>query len=456
MGWERKRGKLAEFNRFVRGARRGRVLASSVGDVAPLRAASATSSRSTPTPSCPRTRRRCWSARWPIRSTAPSTTRCAAGGRAGYGILQPRVGVSLPSAHRSPLRRDPLRPPRRRPLHHRGLRRVPGPLRRGQLHRQGHLRRRRFERATHGRFPENTLLSHDLIEGSYARAGLATDITVYDDYPARYLTFTRRKHRWIRGDWQLLPWLRRACPGPTGRSRTGCRCSRAGRSSTTSAAAPSSSPSSPSWSPAGPFSPARRSRWTAARPRAPSPPRGSSRSCWRCSARRSTRSWRAYYAAVGQDAVTSAQQVALAIVFLPHQAWVSADAIVRTLWRLFVSRRQLLEWQTASQAERVAGRIGAATSGARCGRPCARRRGAPRLAGVRSSMARAWHGRPSTGLAARRLRCCRSPLLWVLAPWLAARAQRARGAPRAPAAPARAPAGAFATRCCTGASSIAS
>src|SRR5690606_39091183 len=65
------------------------------------------------------------------------------------------------------------------------------------------------------------------------------------------------------------------------------------------------------------------------------------------------KSWRAYYGAVGRDAVTSAKQVALAVAFLPHQAWVSVDAILRTLWRLFVSRRALLEWQTASQTERV-------------------------------------------------------------------------------------------------------
>ena len=55
------------------------------------------------------------------------------------------------------------------------------------------------------------------------------------------------------------------------------------------------------------------------------------------------KSWRAYYGAVGRDALTSAQQVGLAIAFLPHQAWVSADAILRTLWRLFVTRRKLLE-----------------------------------------------------------------------------------------------------------------
>ncbi|MDQ3605137.1 MAG: hypothetical protein M3418_02955, partial [Gemmatimonadota bacterium] len=66
------------------------------------------------------------------------------------------------------------------------------------------------------------------------------------------------------------------------------------------------------------------------------------------------KSWRAYYAAVGRDAATSAQQVALAIAFLPHQAWVSADAIMRTLWRLFVTQRHLLEWRTASSVERGA------------------------------------------------------------------------------------------------------
>src|SRR5690606_30646309 len=73
------------------------------------------------------------------------------------------------------------------------------------------------------------------------------------------------------------------------------------------------------------------------------------------------KSWRAYYRQVLGDAATSAQQVALAIVFLPHQAWVSVDAIGRTLWRLFVSRRNLLEWQAALQTERsVAGTAGEA------------------------------------------------------------------------------------------------
>ncbi len=62
------------------------------------------------------------------------------------------------------------------------------------------------------RVPENALLSHDLFEGFYARAGLCTDIHLVDDYPAQYLAFAARQHRWVRGDWQILRWLWRTVP----------------------------------------------------------------------------------------------------------------------------------------------------------------------------------------------------------------------------------------------------
>ena len=64
-----------------------------------------------------------------------------------------------------------------------------------------------FERSLAGQVRENTLLSHDLFEGIYGRAALVTDIVLYEEYPARYLVYARRLRRWIRGDWQLLPWL---------------------------------------------------------------------------------------------------------------------------------------------------------------------------------------------------------------------------------------------------------
>ena len=71
-----------------------------------------------------------------------------------------------------------------------------------------------FEQALKGRFPENRILSHDLIEGCYARAGLLSDVQLYEEYPSRYSADVSRRHRWIRGDWQLLRWLLPGVPGP--------------------------------------------------------------------------------------------------------------------------------------------------------------------------------------------------------------------------------------------------
>ena len=70
-----------------------------------------------------------------------------------------------------------------------------------------------FEAALAGRVPDSTMLSHDLFEGSFARAGLASDVEVVEDFPTRYDVDALRHHRWARGDWQLLPWLFGRGPG---------------------------------------------------------------------------------------------------------------------------------------------------------------------------------------------------------------------------------------------------
>ena len=80
-----------------------------------------------------------------------------------------------------------------------------------------------FEQAVGNTFPENHILSHDLIEGAYARCGLVTDIELLDDFPASYLVFARREHRWARGDWQILPWLMPRVPAPNAAARSGDR-----------------------------------------------------------------------------------------------------------------------------------------------------------------------------------------------------------------------------------------
>ena len=64
-----------------------------------------------------------------------------------------------------------------------------------------------FEAALAGKIPENAMLSHDLFEGVFARAALVTDIEVVEEYPERYGVAAARQHRWVRGDWQLLPWM---------------------------------------------------------------------------------------------------------------------------------------------------------------------------------------------------------------------------------------------------------
>jgi cyclic beta-1,2-glucan synthetase len=64
-----------------------------------------------------------------------------------------------------------------------------------------------FEKGLKGRIPENKILSHDLLEGLFTQVGYVSDAIFIDTFPSNYITFANRLHRWIRGDWQLIPWL---------------------------------------------------------------------------------------------------------------------------------------------------------------------------------------------------------------------------------------------------------
>ncbi len=350
MGWERKRGKLAQFNQFIRGGAR-EAFTTVIGDVAPLEHVRYVITLDSDTVLPPDAAAELiGTIAHPLNRAVHDPVR----GRVvrGYGILQPRVGVSLPSAHRSRFASIYSGHPGVDPYTTAVSDVYQDLYREGSYTGKGIYDVDAFEAATHGRFPENALLSHDLIEGSYARAGLASDITVYDDYPSHYLTFTRRKHRWIRGDWQLIGWLTPNVWGPGGREPN--RLSILSRwkifdnlrRSTVEIAQLAFILAGWLVLPGSPL------RWTLLGLAAIATP-------WVLSILFATlrppldRSWRTYYASVGRDAVRSLQQFALAVVFLPHQAWVSADAIVRTLWRVGVSRRKLLEWQTASGVEQA-------------------------------------------------------------------------------------------------------
>ena len=135
----------------------------------------------------------------------------------GYGILQPRVAVSLPGANRSRYARlwasEPGIDPYTRVVSdvYQDL------FGEGSFIGKGIYDVDAFDLAVGGRFPENRILSHDLLEGCYARAGLLTDVQVYEEYPSRYDEDVRRRYRWIRGDWQLWRWLLPGVPGRDGR-----------------------------------------------------------------------------------------------------------------------------------------------------------------------------------------------------------------------------------------------
>ena len=132
---------------------------------------------------------------------------------AGYGVLEPRVGITLSSSRQSWFSRvnssdagiDPYT---------RAVSDVYQDLfGEGSFVGKGIYDVDAFEETCGHRFPENRILSHDLIEGSYARSGLLTDVTVFEDYPSRHNVDERRRHRWLRGDWQIGGWLMPRVPG---------------------------------------------------------------------------------------------------------------------------------------------------------------------------------------------------------------------------------------------------
>ena len=198
-----------------------------------------------------------------------------------------------------------------------------------------------FARATEGRIPENTVLSHDLLEGALARAALVTDVQVIEDFPIRYHADAARQHRWIRGDWQLLPFVVARGDGLGGLARFKMIDNL--RRSLLPAA----------WVLASvlgwlALEPGAALRWQALLvltlftgplislysglvPGHPS-----------VSTRRHLR-------VLLSEAGDTASAMMLRLSFMPHQAALALDAIGRTLYRMRVSRRNLLEWRSHSE-----------------------------------------------------------------------------------------------------------
>ena len=210
MGWERKRGKLEAFNAALRGEQADfdRV----VGPVGRLRNVKYVIALDSDT-QLPRdtARRLVGTMAHPLNR--PVYDEKLGRVTAGYSILQPRIGVTVPSAARSHFARlfagdsgiDPYT---------RAISDVyQDVFDEGSFVGKGIYDVDALRKAIHDRFPENRILSHDLLEGAYGRAGLVSDVVLFEDYPLAHATDVSRRSRWIRGDWQITPWLLSLVPG---------------------------------------------------------------------------------------------------------------------------------------------------------------------------------------------------------------------------------------------------
>lgn len=338
MGWERKRGKLEEFNRLLRGGNHTSYTVQ-VGDMSILEEVRYVITLDADT-QLPRD-----AARRLVATIAHPLNRAHYDEKAGrvtegYGILQPRVSVTLASAGRSLFTRifsgntgvDPYTQAVSDVYQDLFLE--------GNYVGKGIYDVDAFEAALGGRIRENTVLSHDLLEGLFARTALVTDIELFDDYPSHYHAYTARQHRWVRGDWQIIGWLCGRLP-LISRWKIFDNLRRslvAPLMLLILVAAWTVLPGSPFY-------------WTLwmllilAFPIYSHignalilHPRGVA--------------WTSHLLNVWGDALRNTYQVGLTIAFLPHQAYLMIDAILRTLARMLITKKRRLEWMTAARAER--------------------------------------------------------------------------------------------------------
>ena len=347
MGWERKRGKLLDLNKLLRNEYDSFPV--KVGDLSVLPKVRYVITLDADT-ELPRgaAHRMIGAMAHPMNQAIVDHDKNIV--MAGYGILQPRVGVSVQSAAKSRLA-SIYSGETGFDIYTRAVSDVYQDLYgEGSFTGKGIYEVETVHRVLDRRFPRNALLSHDLIEGAYARAGLASDIEVIEDYPSHYSAYNRRKHRWLRGDWQIAGWLFPHVPDELGRMVRN----------------PISLVSQ--WKI---FDNLRRSLvepatflllvlgWLVL----PGSPRSWTLAtivilfvpawfefAFRLIRAASDRSWVA-----ARDAATGLFNaninVFLTLTFLAHQTLLSLDAVIRASVRRFLTRRRMLEWETAAEAE---------------------------------------------------------------------------------------------------------
>lgn len=271
---------------------------------------------------------------------------------AGYAILQPRVGISLPSVSRSRYAQlfasdagvDPYTQAVSDVYQDLFLS--------GSFIGKGIYAVDAFEQALEGRFADNRILSHDLIEGCYAHSGLLSDVQLFESYPARYSADSKRRHRWIRGDWQLLPLLMaRLRPGPYGLAQS--PLSALSRWKIFDNLRRSLEPTAflvlLSWGWLISVTPL---AWTLAT-LALLLTRPTLNAMVEVLGKAEDVPLAEHLMAALHTSATSFLRAVLSLAWLPFEASYSLDAILRTLWRLLVSKRRLLQWNPSRETERT-------------------------------------------------------------------------------------------------------
>ena len=359
MGYERKRGKLADLNAYLRGGAQN-AFSFIVGKFEHIENIRYVITLDTDT-ELPRE-----AARKFIATMAHPLNRAHYDEKRqrvceGYGILQPRVAVSLPGPNASRYELlcggevgiDPY------------TRTVSDVYQdvfgEGSFIGKGIYEVDIFERALKGRMPENRILSHDLLEGCYARAGLLSDVQLHEQHPSSYSADISRRHRWIRGDWQIASWLLPSVPQfhETNADHKASKLPRSRnplsalsrwklfdnlRRSIVPAALLALLITGGSMSPSSWF-------WTGTALSILLVPAICS-FCFHLSRKPGDVHFRQHFSGVLRSTNQHSIHAALTLAFLPYEAWMNLDAIIRTQWRITFSRKQLLEWKPSSETNR--------------------------------------------------------------------------------------------------------
>jgi cyclic beta-1,2-glucan synthetase len=352
MGWERKRGKLHELNRLLRGAQ-DTTFISATGAQPDVPAGVQNVLTLDADTRLPRETARRLIGKMAHALNQPGFDADARVVIEGYAILQPRVTPSLPVGREGSFFQRVFSSMTGIDSYDAAVADVYQDLfGQGSYSGKGIYNVDAFEAALAARVSEGSMLSHDLFEGTFARAGLVSDIEVIEDYPARYDVAAVRNHRWTRGDWQLLPWI-----FGRGDAATARRARMPLLSLWKMVDNLRRSLSAPtlvltlliSW-----FLPTETALvWTIFVIMTIALPTLFPVLAAGLNPRPGVNAL-SHLRAIGADLWISGMQVLLVVTFLAHQAWVMLDAITRTLYRLFISHRRLLEWVTAAQTQLTA------------------------------------------------------------------------------------------------------